>query len=59
MTIALFERYHENINLLPEEHRVKIESVGKERVLCDYIAGMTDRYAMDEYSRLFEPRERV
>ncbi len=57
--IALFERYSENVNLLPEEHRAKIDAVGKERVLCDYIAGMTDRYAMDEYSRLFDPRESV
>jgi dGTPase len=29
------------------------------RVLCDYIAGMTDRYAQDEYKRLFYPFERV
>ncbi len=57
--IALFERYRENVNLLPEEHRSKIPAVGRERVLCDFIAGMTDRYAMDEYSRLFEPHERV
>jgi dGTPase len=31
----------------------------KERVICDYIAGMTDRYALDEYKKLFEPYERV
>jgi len=28
-------------------------------VVCDYIAGMTDRYALDEFKRLFEPYERV
>ena len=56
---ALFERYRENVHLLPEEHRAKIPALGRERVLCDYIAGMTDRYAMDEYRRLFEPYERV
>ncbi len=57
--VALFERYCENVNLLPEEHRARIPELGRERVMCDYIAGMTDRYAMDEYRRLFEPYERV
>jgi dGTPase len=57
--IALFERYRENVHLLPQEHRAKIAALGPERVICDYIAGMTDRYAMDEYRRLFEPYERV
>ncbi|MDP7555849.1 MAG: hypothetical protein QGF31_06675, partial [Nitrospinota bacterium] len=31
----------------------------KERVICDYVAGMTDRYAMDEYKKLFDPYSRV
>ena len=31
----------------------------KYRVVCDYIAGMTDRYALDEYIRLFNPYERM
>ncbi|HKY31210.1 MAG TPA: deoxyguanosinetriphosphate triphosphohydrolase [Candidatus Polarisedimenticolia bacterium] len=56
---ALFERYRDNVNLLPEEHRAKIDAVGRDRVICDYVAGMTDRYAMDEHRRLFEPYERV
>jgi len=50
---ALFERYRENVNLLPEEHRAKIAALGRERVLCDYIAGMTDRYAIEEHRKLF------
>ncbi len=54
MMIALFERYLDNENLLPEEHRGKIGEIGRHRVICDYIAGMTDRYAIDEYGRLFE-----
>ena len=53
--IALFERYRENIALLPEDHQARIAGLGPERVICDYVAGMTDRYAMDEYRRLFEP----
>ncbi|MHA2219525.1 MAG: deoxyguanosinetriphosphate triphosphohydrolase, partial [Candidatus Hodarchaeales archaeon] len=37
----------------------EIERVGKERLICDYIAGMTDRYALDEYKKLFDPYEKV
>ena len=29
---------------------------GRARAVADYIAGMTDRYAIDEYERLFDPR---
>jgi dGTPase len=32
---------------------------GRRRVVCDYIAGMTDRYALDEYKKLFDPYEKV
>ena len=45
--------------LLPLKHQVKMEREGRERVICDYIAGMTDRFALDEFKRLFEPYERV
>jgi dGTPase len=36
-----------------------VEHFGLHRAVCDYIAGMTDRFALDEYKRLFEPYERV
>jgi dGTPase len=55
----LFESYTANPSLLPLNSQEKFERFGKERVICDYIAGMTDRYALDEYKRLFEPYERV
>ncbi len=55
----LFENYQQNPTLLPASYQAKYELYGKERVICDYIAGMTDRYALDEYKRLFEPYERV
>ena len=32
---------------------------GLHRVVCDYIAGMTDRFALDEHKRLFDPHERL
>ena len=55
----LFETYRDNPTLLPEKYRHRISDEQQERVICDYIAGMTDRYALDEYKKLFEPYERV
>jgi dGTPase len=54
----LFASYMANPLLLPPDQQKKYEIFGKERVFCDYIAGMTDRYALDEYKRLFDPYER-
>lgn len=58
MLQALFERYVENPALLPEAFQDRFEKNGRERVICDYVAGMTDRYALDEYRRLFDPDAR-
>lgn len=55
----LFGNYLQNPTLLPSSYQEKYEQYGRERVVCDYIAGMTDRYALDEYKRLFDPYERV
>jgi len=55
----LFETYIKHPTLLPRKYLKKMDSVGRERVVCDYIAGMTDRFALDEFKRLFEPYERV
>ena len=55
----LFETYLHYPTLLPPNYRLRSERFGLERTVCDYIAGMTDRFALDEYKRLFEPYERV
>ena len=55
----LFDTYLRYPNLLPPKYRARFEAFGLQRVVCDYIAGMTDRFALDEYKRLFEPYERV
>ncbi|HEX9023266.1 MAG TPA: deoxyguanosinetriphosphate triphosphohydrolase [Geobacteraceae bacterium] len=55
----LFETYLKHPTLLPQKYVKKMAAVGAERVICDYIAGMTDRFALDEFKRLFEPYERV
>lgn len=55
----LFETYIRFPNLLPPKYKARRERFGLERTVCDYIAGMTDRFALDEYKRLFEPYERM
>ena len=44
---------------LPRRYRERIDADGLQRVACDYIAGMTDRYAIQEYRRLFDPTVRA
>lgn len=55
----LFEAYLHHPTLLPIRHQHRAESEPLKRVICDYIAGMTDRYAIEECKRLFDPGERV
>jgi dGTPase len=55
----LFDTYLKHPTLLPLKYVKRMDSIGRERVICDYIAGMTDRFALDEFKRLFEPYERV
>ncbi len=57
--MELFETYVKHPTLLPRKYQKKMDNAGRERVVCDYIAGMTDRFALDEFKRLFEPYERV
>jgi dGTPase len=55
----IFEAYQANPDQLPPKYREQAEAEGLQRAICDYIAGMTDRYAQDEYQKLYEPFERV
>ena len=50
----LFNIYQANPKTLPTEVQESIPERGLERTNCDYIAGMTDRFAIDEYKRLFD-----
>jgi dGTPase len=50
----LFQIYQANPKTLPAEVQETISERGLERTICDYIAGMTDRFAIDEYKRLFD-----
>lgn len=55
----LFNVYLKKPDQLPPTSYSRIKKDGDYRVVCDYIAGMTDRYAQDEYKKLFQPYERV
>jgi dGTPase len=55
----LFKIYVENPQQLPAHIQKRTAHDPVERVVCDYIAGMTDRYALDEYKKLFDPYEKV
>ena len=56
---ALFEAYVAEPGQLPRDEQAKLEERSLHRVICDYIAGMTDRYALQEYAKMFDPQERV
>lgn len=54
----LFNAYEQNPLMLPEHIQANIEKRGLKRAICDYIAGMTDRFAIDEHQKLFDPTRR-
>ncbi len=54
----LFAAYQKDPLMLPNHIQSKIEKKGLERSICDYIAGMTDRFAVDEHQKLFDPTQR-
>jgi dGTPase len=51
----LFNAYRAEPLMLPDHVQPWIEKRGLERTICDYIAGMTDRYAIEEHERLHDP----
>jgi dGTPase len=55
----LFRSYTSEPLQLPPRFQARIEKDGLQRVVCDYIAGMTDRFALDEHRKLFDPLVRV
>lgn len=58
MLEQLFVYYEKNLELLPEEYQYMVLNKGetKTRVACDYIAGMTDQYAVTKFKELTIPR---
>jgi dGTPase len=50
----LFDAYRSTPAILPSHIQQTIPERGLERTICDYIAGMTDRYAIEEHQKLFD-----
>ena len=61
MLTDLFNAYLDEPRQLPREIQARMSAGpdGPHRVICDYIAGMTDRFAILEHKRLFDPEARV
>ncbi len=55
MLQKLFEYYIAHPEALPEDFHPQMSFDGMERTVCDYIAGMTDNYAVDKYTEIFIP----
>src|SRR4029078_9118391 len=62
---SMFDTFFARPELLPDEHHqgakkiaAKSCAVGRARAVANYIAGMTDRYAIVEHERLFDPGKR-
>lgn len=58
LIVMLFQYYMDNPDKLPEEYYTYMEKgkESRERVVCDYIAGMSDSYAIDKFAKLFVPK---
>ena len=55
MLQRLFEYYIAHPEALPEDFQPQLSFDGMERTVCDYIAGMTDNYAVDKFTEIFVP----
>ena len=52
----LYEYYYNDIGNMPPLYRTLAEKYGKDRAVCDYIAGMTDGFAIKEFNEIFVPK---
>ena len=56
----LFVSYQRNPNTIPHDFKDRYhQDEDIERIVCDYIAGMTDRFAIQEYGKMFDPHTKV
>ncbi len=56
MLEQLFGYYIEHLDKLPDDYYAIAQEEGPQRAVCDYIAGMTDKFAVDQYSDAFIPK---
>ena len=55
MLQQMYEYYYRHPEALPDDFQPQLSFEGMERTVCDYIASMTDNYAVDKYTELFIP----
>ena len=55
MLQRMYEYYYTHPEALPEDFQPQMSFEGMERTVCDYIAGMTDNYAVDKFTQIFIP----
>ncbi len=55
MLLKLYAYYLERPEALPPDFQTQLDFEGIPRIVCDYIAGMTDKYAVRKYTELFIP----
>ena len=55
----IFGAYVDDPRQLPPQHRERAKQYGLHRAVCDYLAGMTDRFAQDTYAQLFHPYQKL
>ncbi len=56
LLVALFKYYSAHPQKMPEQYRKNLEEEGVGRCVCDFVSGMTDRYAIETFESLFVPR---
>ena len=56
MIFRLFEHFYKHPEAMPEFYYKNIETEGVERSVCDFVSGMTDRYAIELYEKIFIPK---
>lgn len=55
MLTQMFDYFMQHIDKLPAAYLRRLDIDGKERVVCDYLSGMTDRYAISVFENIFIP----
>ena len=55
MIKRLYEHYYNNPQAMPEDFQPQLSFDGLGRTVCDYSAGMTDKYAVDKFTEIFTP----
>ncbi len=55
----LYRAYESEPKQMPEKTQARLKDTSLPRLICDYIAGMTDRFALQEHSKLFDPLKQV